>query len=295
LIINKAKLGGEKMSHYTVGVIIDKNKIDNRVDDAIKKMKEETNKDATDKEILEARFIAIQYEVSKALEPFDEGLEVDPYVDITKDELIKEHEEIKSFTEEEKRESVYKNDLYEEYSNLSLEEFVTKYYCKDLTDEGIMSTYNPNSKWDWNVIGGRWSNTLPIKNKVLDTITTNYADDPNSFERIENIIFNKNLCEEEIKACKTDYKYLIAEGSYYSPKYYKKRYPTFESYLESRSNFTTYALLTSDGVWHEPAEMGWFGISSASPEQETEFKRTYDKLIKKEDPKNYFVLVDCHI
>ena len=30
-----------------------------------------------------------------------------------------------------------------------------------------ISTYNPNSKWDWYVIGGRWNNSLPNKRNII--------------------------------------------------------------------------------------------------------------------------------
>ena len=36
----------------------------------------------------------------------------------------------------------------------------------DIDDSGVafhMSTYNPDSKWDWWVIGGRWAGMLPLK------------------------------------------------------------------------------------------------------------------------------------
>ena len=34
-------------------------------------------------------------------------------------------------------------------------------------DGNIISTYNPDSKWDWYEIGGRWSGMLLIKTSVL--------------------------------------------------------------------------------------------------------------------------------
>ena len=57
-----------------------------------------------------------------------------------------------------------------------------EYYCESLEvepyeEEGQMVTYNPNSKWDWYSIGGRWSGFLPLKE--LDSegnhLTTNEA------------------------------------------------------------------------------------------------------------------------
>ena len=57
-----------------------------------------------------------------------------------------------------------------------------EYYSENLevepyTDDGQLYTYNPNSKWDWYVIGGRWNGFLPLKtlNNAGDRITTNEA------------------------------------------------------------------------------------------------------------------------
>ena len=42
--------------------------------------------------------------------------------------------------------------------------------------------------------------------------------------------------------------------------------------------------------------MGWWGISSATPEQEAEFERNYEeKFIKQADPEWKLTIVDCHI
>ena len=284
------------MSHYTVGVIIDKNKIDNEVESALKKMEEEEKTSPTEDDIEFARFLAIKWKVEEALGPFSEDLEVEPYVDLTVEEVQKKHEQVKNYTEEEMAENINKKELHESLKDVDLETFAQKYYGKELTDKGIMSTYNPNSKWDWYVIGGRWANTLPIKNKISnEAIHSGYSDDMDSCARIEDIVFSKELSDEEIKSYKKQYEKLKTEGEYYIPEYYIRRYPTFEVFLKSKSEFSTYALLTSDGVWHAPGEMGWFGVSSATPEQEKEFKSYYNQLIAKENPKNYFVLVDCHI
>lgn len=58
------------------------------------------------------------------------------------------------------------------------------YYREDgLVDEdgNIITTYNPDSKWDWYEIGGRWSGTIGSRNEMkvsdvnVDEISTPYA------------------------------------------------------------------------------------------------------------------------
>ena len=62
----------------------------------------------------------------------------------------------------------WENDLEYYYEGLEVEPY---------EDDGQMITYNPNSKWDWYSIGGRWSGFLPLKE--LDSegnrLTTNEA------------------------------------------------------------------------------------------------------------------------
>lgn len=42
--------------------------------------------------------------------------------------------------------------------------------------------------------------------------------------------------------------------------------------------------------------MGWWGISNATPEQETEFEKNYEeKFIKTSNPEWKLTIVDCHI
>ena len=254
------------MSHFTVGVIL----------------KEKDVKSQGIRRALEA-----------AMDPFDENKEVEPRIDLTVEEVQKEFDEIVNYTGD----NQWHNDLKDKYVNKTLEEFCAMYYGKGLTDEGIYTTYNEKSKWDWYVVGGRWDGCLPIKNRNknnenCDIFDDNYED--NSCQ-IKDVEFKKEITGEEQDRLKVKYEELTTKGDFYTPEYYQRRYPTFESYLENELTFSTYALLTSDGTWHEPGAMGWFGISSAEPEDEINFKNSYDSLIAKEDPENYFVLVDCHI
>ena len=60
--------------------------------------------------------------------------------------------------------------------------------------------------------------------------------------------------------------------------------------------FSTYAVVTPDGEWHEPGEMGWWGISFATDEEEANWYNEYSKFIDMANKNNYLVtIVDCHI
>lgn len=280
------------MSHFSVGVIINGKTLDEMVDKAVAKFELAKDTKATQEEILKAKFYGVQRLTENALEPFYEDLNVEPYLDMPKQEVKDKFNEVVNYDGNDK----FYLKLKKKYKDSSLEDFAMEFYGQELTEEGIMTTYNPNAKWDWYVIGGRWSGYLKKKNDKEDRDNiSNYSNDINSFAKIKDIQFTKEISEERRETLKEKYTELIEKGDFYTAEYYKKKYPTYEDYEKDSITFKTYALLTSDGKWHEPGEMGWFGCSSATLEKERSFSENYSKLIAKEDEENYFVLVDCHI
>ena len=234
------------MSHYTVAVIVPKE---------------------VEKEDI------IEY-INEVMEPFDENMEVEPYIGCTVEEMKQRYTSYcDRMKEQGKSEEI---ETFEEYS---------RDYCGHGNDEegNALSTYNPNSKWDWYEIGGRWSGIIETKQSK----SVNYA-------RIKDIVFTKELNDLELQKAKKEYEKLIKEGDMYVPEYYQKRFPTLESYLKSY-DFSTYALLDTSGKWHEPGKMGWFGMSSSSPEEKKDFDETYMDIINAQDENSWLVVVDCHI
>ena len=97
--------------------------------------------------------------------------------------------------------------------------------CDDCKGTGIRSTtYNPDSKWDWYSIGGRWSGMF--QGQVND------ANTPAVFQ---------NLSMDE--------KDNVATG-----KQVKK--------LAQNPDFGTFAILTKGGQWLEKGKMGWWACVS---------------------------------
>ena len=88
------------------------------------------------------------------LAPFNQNLEVPRYVKYTKEELVaKGREEISKYYPERKwtDKEIYMNEVF-------------GYEPEDIGNNGeIYSTYNPNSKWDWYSLGGRWSGSIKLK------------------------------------------------------------------------------------------------------------------------------------
>ena len=154
---------------------------------------------------------------------------------------------------------------------------------------------NPNAKWDWYEVGGRWSGLLVSHGKTgRRGCAANYAEDE----------FDSCLTSEiewdEIKARRLKelepYEDCFAR-KFYNPEYFSQLYPTEEAYIKSNTEFSTYAVVTPDGTWHAEGEMGWFGFGSDTPDSKREFENNYWENFIKPAIENgwYLTVVDCHI
>lgn len=276
------------MSHFTVGVIITKEDIKRN-----KIILEEANYDnLQDEESLNKA--AIMEAVEEALNPFNENLEVEPHRVLDLHELQDKLDEIVNYEGEDE----FSLKLKEKYKDKSLEFLCENYFGYMFREDGAYSTYNQQSKWDWYVVGGRWDNTLPIKNnKTIED--DDYSGYDNKIEgnmcQIKDLELYKKLSKKEIKEHTKEYEDMVNGKTYYKPEYILRKYPTLDVYLDKQCRYSTYALLNSKGQWIEPGQMGWFGCSSATPEEEANFTDVFAEHLKKENPEHYFVLVDCHV
>jgi hypothetical protein len=125
------------------------------------------------------------------LERYAEDLEVDPYILYTREEAIKNVQDTHNlrYDTAQKRIKDYKGD--DEYKQILLDtlakgptltpedawEIVKEWGYKIDEDDNVLSTYNPDAKWDWYVIGGRWSNYLYLKERDEEgeRLTADYA------------------------------------------------------------------------------------------------------------------------
>lgn len=264
------------------------------------------------------------------LAPYSENLEVKPYISETKEQIIEEAKEYKERFERE---------LKEKGLNYSDDEWKRK-YINAKTDEELyeaqidgdekydeqgnrLSTYNPNSKWDWYEIGGRWHNKLLVKEEVKEVIdgvaswgnlNSNNKETPQGYKwcdgaRIKDIEFNKIIEFEnrynkairfwetyiEGQEPKTEEEKEAIKSELYRKEYYIERYKNKENYAKIESIFYTWALLDDDG-WHEQGNMGWFGMADDTEESEQRFIEKFTETInKKENKDKYLVMIDCHI
>lgn len=209
------------------------------------------------------------------LAPYDENTKVDPYIDFTKDQAI-EYAKKHVKNADQKTEQELFDHVAQDY--------------KDIDENGnIWTTYNPKSKWDWWVPGGRFCNFLDGRCVDEKWIEYGYS------ARVKDIDFSQD--EETYEQCLESWDTIIrGNESFYNPEYFKEYYDGREDYARRNSNFTTMAVVTPDGEWHEVGQIGWFGTSSDTPEERKDWDCNYKaRFIDTADPDWILTIVDCHI
>ena len=227
--------------------------------------------------------------VDELLAPYEEGTNDPMYLEwVTADESI---EEITAKFNE-------KNDGSED-----LKQFVKRWYGYDynLTYKNFGRICNPNAKWDWYMVGGRWGGLLKLKNaegvgKVVERCDTarvrdcdfspNEEDYRKAIRLWEIAVEGSPMTEEERK------KYVVR----YKGEYYIQKYGTKENYARQMSDFYTYAFITADGEWHETGSMGWFGMDDATRSSREAYRKAFDAYLEEARKQDLLItIVDCHI
>lgn len=172
-----------------------------------------------------------------------------------------------------------------------MEEYGDGEFDKEMNDYGYWE--NPNAKWDWYVIGGRWSNNVLLKNdgrcdfaKLKDI---NFGVDNKQY--VKNIRFWEIVVEDQPLKYGEERPFNL-----YKKEYYLERYKDKEDYATRNSKHTTFALITPDGKWYEKGQMGWFGFEDTTNETIKNYDENFENIVNSEEYRDYyFVLVDCHI
>ena len=259
----------------------------------------------------------------KALEPFDENLSVEPYIDETKAQIVERIKKRKERYDKDISEGETDSWFEEHYGNVDWnnDDSILRAYMEAWKDDekfdeegNHLSTYNPQSKWDWYSLGGRWGGTLKLKKhasvvKESDLTWTNgfepveegYTD----FAQVKDIDFTpdskKRKWAERFWEINVQGK-VISEDEYnsgeyrtfYNKKYYKDKYGSKKEFARCNAEFFTYALLYK-GQWFEPGQMGWFGCSDTTKDSEKEYRLKFREIISQLKPEDYIAVVDCHI
>lgn len=211
-------------------------------------------------------------ELEKALGPYDETMPVDPYIEEKAEDLFK--------PERLSAEYGIDADLSREEAKSLLERDGYKFDEHD----NMLSTYNPNSKWDYWCVGGRWENYL----KLIDGTRANVA-------KVSDLrMWQTEQEREDLKQTFERYTTTPGEGAYFQ-QYYLEQYGDADTYADSLAPHRTRCVITPDGVWHEVGSMWWWGFSSESREDIIEWNKNYEKNFIEPYMDYYVTVVDCHI
>lgn len=142
---------------------------------------------------------------------------------------------------------------------------------------------NPNAKWDWYEVGGRWPNILDGKDQVqlkdLNFEKMKMQRKANRYANWEE--FEKRPEKEQEDKFTREYIHGIKEGI------------TKEEYLKTDEGFYTFAVI-KDGQWYERGSMGWWGCVSDEKEEDI-WSNEFNKLLNNLPKEKYITVVDCHI
>lgn len=141
-------------------------------------------------------------------------------------------------------------------------------------DGGVYSEYNPDSKWDWYSIGGRWAGYWKVIEQAGDTTELSHAA----------------WADRAFPLGKADQEYVDERNA--RPGRWVDVARKHD--IEFEKDGATYAFLDSDGKWHQKGRMGWFGIASDEKVQEA-WESEYTARVEAEADNAWFVLCDCHI
>lgn len=133
----------------------------------------------------------------------------------------------------------------------------------------VYSTYNPDSKWDWYTVGGRWSNSIKTKDgEFVDMCKFGEIDfEPYPEDAyVDGTDWLGNPCKE------------LKDG--------------LEWHYDNKNNFPFCIVI--DGVWCEKGEMGWWACVSNEKDPE-DWHEEVKTLLSKLPADSFVYNVDFHI
>lgn len=256
------------MSHYCVGVIVS-GKTENEIDE----------------------------EVKKILEPYDENIQVEPYIYKTKEAIVEYMKELKSKYSSKPLNSF--NEHYRDYAKkiiaLDTDKEMYNFYRSDNKEERFdddgneITTYNPKSKWDWWCYGGRFSDMGDIvKVSEFKPFRELSKKEISDLCKLWDYYCGKiELTDKEAEE--------LGDIGFFKKEYYVERYGDIETFLKDASARCPMAIV-DENDWYELGGVGWFGIDDANPSSIKAYYEFVEKFFT--DSKNQdkqMVFVDCHI
>jgi len=221
---------------------------------------------------------------------------------------IKHSELEKKFEEFLKKEDEYikKNNIIYE----SAQDWIRDWYGYSLNlDAGGWGYYkNPQQKWDWYVIGGRWSGFFILKNgakgKLGESGFSDRKKENENFNRADQALKKDidwdAMRQDQVNKAKKIWQEIIVEKKGNLPPemisfiYGINPDDTLEKFIEKRDKFPSTFAVLKDGKWYEKGEMGWWGITT-NEKPEDQWNTEFQKLIEDLPDDTLLTIVDCHI
>jgi hypothetical protein len=169
--------------------------------------------------------------------------------------------------------------------------------CEECKGTGKYTTrYNPDSQWDWYSVGGRWTGYFPIKAGATGELGESGVFDNKADPNTADIVLKKDIDIEGAKAkalveALERWKHRDDPFSEIPHKIKKADYIKAQKEVHPLRPF---AFVDNDGVWHQKADMGWWGMTSNEKdldEWEKEFTDWFNSLPDDTE----ITAVDCHI
>ena len=208
---------------------------------------------------------------------YDENRDVEPYIDITREEaLAKARRDVangKQKVEEGNAEKFYMKlaSHFDDPDEELLSWYAEKWCDQERDEQGnFLTTYNPDSKYDY---------FMPIDEMTFD----------------EWLATGSDKTEEELRE---SWRKLSSEGDgFWRPEYYQESYGDEETFVKSCKLPMAWSIVTPDGEWHEPGQMGWFACDDSTAESRREWVNTFDEkfVIPYKDTGAKIIILDCHI
>ncbi|MDD3513036.1 MAG: hypothetical protein PHV21_03395 [Synergistaceae bacterium] len=173
---------------------------------------------------------------------------------------------------------------------------------------------NPNARFDWYELGGRWRGYLKLKPGCAGEYGS-----PNPFDKNPGLDPTHcdqalvNDCDFKLNEAARQHalrfwevaveKLPLRENekpsdfeSFYNERYYLERYGTKEAYADWAASFQTYAFLTADGEFISTGRMGWFGFDDARAEAVEAYRKRFAAYLAEAQDQGLFISVyDFHI
>ena len=248
-------------------------------------------------------------ELDNAMSLYDESREVPEYIAKTRQEILdlciqryNENQEIIQAYIDDPAAAVDKygdlarrlyenrNDPTDIHNIKDPEVFYQRYVSGSTVDKdgNLLSTYNPNSKWDY------YSVEEVTTIKAIKELYQRYREEFDKqqaprYSRMWDVIVEGQKPEPDM--------FFMLWGAP-NREYLLSTHKTKEAFLEFKKNSyaPSYAVLTTTSGWYAPGNVGWFATSSAGPQDEESFAANYYKMfVEPYDDDTPVYLIDCHI